>query len=510
MLTRRRFLVTGIGLVALHASSRARAAPRFEADPFALGVASGYPTPHGVTLWTRLAPHPLAPAGGMPATDVDVHWEVARDDRFREVVRRGTARAEPTWGHSVHVDVTGLAPDRAYCYRFRAGNALSTVGRTRTAPAVASSPRLLRLALCSCQHYEHGHYAAYRQLVSDDPDLVVHVGDYIYEGSYGPDKVRQHAGPDPRTLEEYRTRYACYRLDPALQRAHAACPWVAVWDDHEVENDYARDRSEYDADTERFLARRVAGYRAYYEHLPLPARMRPGADGMRIYTALDWGRLARIALLDTRQYRGYAPCWQATHDEFGRACGVREDPAATLLGAAQETWLDDALRASHARWNIIAQQVLMARSDLFAGPREQLPRQSWDGYPAARLRLFDALARHAVPNPVVLSGDVHSYWINDLRRDFLRPETSPVAAEIVTTSISSRGMDEDYIREVRRDSPHVKFATGRFRGYTRIDVTPARATADLRAVVRVQDPTSLGFTLSSWVVEAGRPGIQRA
>lgn len=508
---RRRILAGGLALAALNFAPKGRAQPHFADDPFSLGVASGYPTPSGFTLWTRLAPQPLTPGGGMPNAPVKVRWEIARDEQFRHVVQRGDALAEPGWAHAVHVDVSGLPSGHAYCYRFSAGDAVSATGRTRTAPAADASPKVLRLALASCQHYEHGYYAAYRHMLNDDLDLVVHVGDYIYEGSWGPLKVRTHAGPDPHTLDEYRIRYACYKRDRDLQRAHAAYPWLGVWDDHEVENDYARDRSQYSADTAAFLARRAAAYRAYYEHLPLPARMRPAADGMRIYTTATWGRLAQIALLDTRQYRSYAPCWETVLDEFGRACGAREDPAATLLGAAQEQWLDDALAHSNARWNLVAQQVLMARSDLFPGPREQLPRQSWDGYPAARTRLFDSFARHAVTNPVVLSGDVHSFWVNDLRRDFLQPATPPVAAEIVTTSISSYGgADDRYINEVRRDAPHVKFATARFRGYARLNVTPARTECDLRAVVRVQDPETRGFTLSSWLIDDGRPGIARA
>jgi alkaline phosphatase D len=238
--------------------------------------------------------------------------------------------------------------------------------------------------------------------------------------------------------------------------------------------------------------------------------MRPTPDGMRIYTTATWGRLAQLALLDTRQYRSYPPCRHTQTDEFGRVCGDFSDPNATLLGAIQEAWVDRTLQNATAQWNLLAQQILMARSDEFPGPEEKLRTQSWDGYPAARTRLFDSLVNYRVSNPIILSGDVHSFWVNDLRRDFLRPEQAPVAAEIVTTSISSYGGDDSYINLVRQDAPHVKFATARFRGYARLDVTPVRTTCDLRAVVKVQDPASLGFTLSSWVVENQRAGIARA
>ncbi len=486
------------------------AEPAFSVDPFTLGVASGYPTPDGFTLWTRLAPQPFEAGGGLPAAAVQVQWEVARDDRFRHIVQRGEARAESAWGHSVHVDVRGLSEGRAYRYRFRVGDAVSPAGHTQTAPAAESAPKLLRIAVASCQHYEHGYYSAYRHMLSDDLDLVVHLGDYIYEGSWGPEKVRTHTGPDPYTLDEFRIRHAVYKSDPDLQRAHAAYPWLCVWDDHDVENDYERDRSVYYPERTKFLARRRAAYQAYYEHLPLPAHMRPSAQGMRIHTTASWGRLAQIALLDTRQYRSYPPCRHALTDEFGRVCGEFSDPNATLLGTAQEAWLDQALQDSRAQWNLLAQQILLARSDEVPGPDEKVRTQSWDGYPAARTRLFKSLVDYRVSNPLVLSGDVHSFWVNDLQPDFLHPEQAPIAAEIVTTSISSYGGDDSYIDLVRQDAPHVKFATARFRGYARLDITPTRTTCDLRAVVKVQDPNSRGFTLSSWVVENQRPGIHRA
>lgn len=504
-LSRRRFLGTGVGLL-LARGAAARASLEY---PFTLGVASGYPTPEGMTLWTRLAPQPFAPQGGMHGQPVNVGWEVAHDETFRKVVLRGEALAEAPWAYSVHVDVRGLTPGRWYFYRFMAEGMTSAVGRTRTAPAMADRSPRLRLGLASCQHYEHGYFTAYRHLLADDPDLVVHVGDYIYEGSWGSRKVRRHTGRDPQTLEDYRARYACYRLDPDLQRMHAAVPWLNVWDDHEVENDYARDRSHYHDDRAAFLARRGAAWQAFYEHLPLPRRMRPTRTGMRIYTALPWGTLAQLALLDTRQYRSYPPC-HTPKDKLGRPCRAFDDPSATMLGDAQEQWLTGTLRSSSAHWNLVAQQLSLARYDEVPGPGEKTHTQSWDAYPHARQRLLDVMGEPKVANPVVLGGDWHAFWANDLLRDFLKPEEPPVAAEIVTTSLSAQGPDESIIKAVRREAPWLKFGTARYRGYVRMDVTPEAVRCDMRGLADAGDPQSACLDISSWRVEDGRRGITRA
>lgn len=506
-LSRRSFLGASAGLLL---SPRALATKRpLAEDPFTLGVASGYPIPDGVTLWTRLAPRPFAPMGGMDGQAVIVHWEMAHDEDFRQPIARGEASAEAAWGYSVHVDVRGLAAGRWYFYRFHVGGSTSAVGRTRTAPALTEVAPRLRMGLACCQHYEHGYFSAYRHLLADDPDLVVHVGDYIYEGSWGEQVVRRHTGRDPHTLEDYRARYACYRLDPDLQRMHGAAPWLTIWDDHEVENDYARDRSNYHDDRATFLARRAAAWQAFYEHLPLPASMRPTAEGMRIHTALSWGSLAQIALLDTRQYRSYPPC-RTAEDKLGRPCRAFEDPAATMLGDDQEAWLEHALRTSPARWNLVAQQLSLARYDEVPGPGEKLHTQSWDAYPHARRRLLEVMAEKRVANPVVLGGDWHAFWANDLLHDFRTPDARPVAAEIVTTSLSALGPDESIVRAVRREAPWLKFGTARYRGYVRLEVTPERLDCDMRAVAEVTDSHSACLALSSWKVENGRPGIVRA
>jgi alkaline phosphatase D len=310
MQTRRSLLAAGLGLAAagwLRARPARAAEIAFAGDPFTLGIASGYPEPGAAVLWTRLAPEPLVPGGGMPAAPVAVDWEVGSDEALRTIVRRGTAYATPDWAHSVHVEVTGLEPARDYWYRFTSGGARSAIGRTRTAPAPGTMPPRLTLGVASCQHYEQGHYAAYRAVAADALDAVVHVGDYIYEGR-GTRGVRTHDAPECHTLEDYRQRYAIYKSDPLLKAAHAASPWLLVSDDHEVANDYAAEHSSQDDPPELFLARRAAAYQAYYEHLPLPRRLVPFAGRQRLHTSRAFGELANVLLLDGRQYRSPQAC----------------------------------------------------------------------------------------------------------------------------------------------------------------------------------------------------------
>jgi alkaline phosphatase D len=326
---RRRFLAGAgavAGLVLAGRTTVVATRPTFSADPFSLGVASGDPLPDGVVLWTRLAPDPLN-GGGMPPAAVPVGWQVASDDQMRTVVRSGTALATPDLAHSVHVDVRGLEPGRRYWYGFTAGDAESPIGRTRTAPAPDAPLNRLRFAYASCQNWEQGYYTAYRHLAAEDLDLVVHLGDYIYE-STAPDRPRSHNGPRPTTLEEYRARHALYKTDPDLRAAHAAFPWVVTWDDHEVVNDYAGEIDPRNSPPERFRARRAAAYQAYWEHLPLRPSSMPNGPGMQLYRRLTFGNLAEFSVLDTRQYRTDQPCGVGPQPR----CAGALDEAATLTG----------------------------------------------------------------------------------------------------------------------------------------------------------------------------------
>jgi alkaline phosphatase D len=481
--------------------------PKFSTDPFTLGIASGDPLPDGVVLWTRLAPDPLN-GGGMPPNRVAVEWEIATDDQMQKVVQRGTAWATPALGHSVHVEARGLQPARWYWYRFKTGAALSPIGRTRTAPAVGARPDQFAFAFASCQHYEQGYFTAYQHLAAEDLELVVHLGDYIYEGDARSDRPRRHNGLEPITLVDYRNRYALYKSDPHLQLAHATFPWIMTWDDHEVENNYAGATDENNGPPQVFLARRAQAYQAYYEHMPLRRSSLPRGPHLQLYRRLKFGRLAEFTVLDTRQYRTDQPC----DDGFKARCAEVLDPKATLTGPQQERWLLDGLARSQARWNVIAQQVVMAEYSREVESELRYNMDAWTGYPAARNRILGFLHRRRPSNPVVLTGDVHTNWVADLKADFDNPRSATVGAEFVGTSISSGGDGTDTRPEVAARLPalpHIKFFNAQ-RGYVRCRLTPDRWQTDYRIVPVVTKPDAPITTRASFVVENGKPGVERA
>jgi len=520
----RRHLLTGIGAAVLALSlpgrptRRAVAAtqpapnpnPRFAAYPFPLGVASGEPLPDGVVLWTRLAPAPLD-GGGMPPEPVAVRWEVAADDGFRDVVQTGETVADPFWAHSVHVEVSGLEPGRVYWYRFAAGAEVSPTGRTKTAPATNAPLDRLRFAFASCQDYQAGYYAAHRHLAAEDLDFVLFLGDYVYE--YGPQNdqatdqiVRPHPGGETQTLDEYRNRHALYKLDPDLQASHAAFPWIVTWDDHEVQDDYAGFVSAHGVPPDAFTPRRIAAYQAYYEHLPLRPSAMPVGPDLPLYRRFGFGDLAEFSVLDTRQYRSPHPCG----DYAQPRCAAALDPAATMTGETQEAWLLDGLGASTARWNAIAQQVMMAQLELRPGGRDEFWGDLWDGYPVARNRILGHLQKAKIANPVVLTGDIHSTWISDLKANFANERSAVVATEFVGTSITSRFPFPAAGSLLLPENPHIRYVDGESRGYARCEITPETWRTDLRAVSDVTDPEATVSTSASFLVEDGRPGVREA
>ena len=504
-LGRRDLLTGGLALLGLGAARRTAGGSLFQPSTFPLGVASGDPTSDGVVLWTRLALDPLN-GGGMPPDDVEVVWEVARDERMADVVRRGTSVARGVLGHSVHVEVDGLEPGRWYWYRFRAGADESAVGRTRTLPAAGARTDRLRFAFASCQHYEQGYYTAYRHMAEDDLDLVFHLGDYIYEYEGRDGRVRRHTGDEIELLDDYRNRYALYRSDPDLQAAHAAFPWVVTWDDHEVDNNYANAVSEEEGlPAELFLRRRAAAYQAYYEHMPLRRSSLPAGPNLQLYRAFAWGDLASVHVLDTRQYRTDQPC-----GDSGGNCDGIYDPAATVLGERQERWLMDGLEGSTARWNVVPQQIMMARVDFASGDEESYAVDVWSGYEAARRRLMEFLATRRPANPLVLTGDIHSNWVTDLKVDYRDPAAPVVGTELVCTSISSGGDGGDggdRAAALLAENPSVRFYNGQ-RGYVRCHLTPEQCQADYQVLEYVTRPGSPISTRASFVVEDGRPGAQ--
>lgn len=480
---------------------------RLPADPFRLGVASGEPLPDGVVLWTRLAPDPQALDWGMTPEPVRVVWEVAEDEGFRRTVRRGEALAAPEVAHAVHVEVDGLRPGRLYWYRFRAGGYESPVGRTRTAPAVDSEPDRLRIAFASCQKWESGFYAAHAGMAQDDPDLVLFLGDYIYEkaASQAEGLVRRHPPIPAVDLGSYRQRYAWYKADPDLQAAHAAAPWMVMWDDHEVSNDYGGDQDRSNPDPRAFLARRAAAYQAYWENMPLRRSARPRGPAMPLYRSLDWGRLARLAVLDDRQYRDRRTCDEVSEEKLIPGdCPARIDPGRSLLGGRQERWLEARLRRTPARWNLLGQQTLMAEA---RAPDGRVSNDGWDGYAQTRRRVLETWRDHKVPNPVVLGGDVHTFFAGDLLAE---PGGRPVASEFVGGSISSLGRSAALVRTLMDHNPHVKFGDGDVRGYGLADLTGRGCQVTFRAVENALVRGSPVRDLARFVVESGEAGLKRA
>jgi alkaline phosphatase D len=509
MTLNRRVLLTGLAaLTTVAAPACLRHARAADTPRFALGLASGQPQSRTVVLWTMLTGADLPP-------QVDVTWELAEDEGFQRIAARGTELARTDDHHSVHAEPQGLAPDRWYWYRFRALGQQSAVGRTRTAPAADARVQQLRYAITSCQRYDVGHYAAWRHAAAEPLDLIVFLGDYIYESNQtdATKLVRSVTGGRVRTLAGYRNRYALYKSDPALQAAHAACPWLITWDDHEVENDYAGLQGEFlQAD---FATQRAAAYQAYWEHMPLPKAARPVQGEMRMYGRLDWGQLARIHLLDDRQMRDVQVCPKPGRGGSNTVrvadCPDLMDHRRTLLGAAQERWLADGWTADRP-WNLLAQQTLMARfgwEEASAGNRGGMFwTDGWDGYPAARQRLLQTVADKRVPGVVVLGGDVHANYVADLKVNFDDTASPIVASEFCGTSITSLGLDTARLTAARAINPHVHFARSDQRGYVRFTLTPQALQADLMVLDNARDAGSAIQVGARYAVDSGRPGIQ--
>jgi alkaline phosphatase D len=503
--SRRVFVLGGVATAGI-AATPLRSARAASPYPFKLGIASGDPAADSVVLWTRLAPSPLNAdgQGGMANADVAVDWQVSTNDRFTTLVASGTVTARYADAHSVHVIAGGLAPDADYHYRFRAQGHLSAVGRTRTAPANDVFGRDLVMAFASCAHYEEGYYTAYRRMAEDRPDLVLHLGDYIYE--YGPTtgRVRLHVGNEIVSLADYRRRYALYKSDPDLQAAHAIAPWLVVPDDHEVENNHAgnvRENNTPALTAQQWTARRTAAYRAYYENMPLRPASTPGGTSIPLFRRVRWGRLATFHMLDTRQFRTDQAC-----GDGWKACADADLASRTLTGAAQETWLLDGLAQKLGTWDILGQQVFFARRFNSTGAS----MDSWDGYRASRARIQQGWRDRGVRNPVVLTGDVHRAWANDLKADYANPNSATVGTELVATSVSSGGNgDATTTVPDQSNNPHLRFYSNR-RGYVRTTIGPDRLRADFRAVATIAEHGAPATTVGSFVVQNGVPGLEVA
>jgi alkaline phosphatase D len=487
------------------------AGPRWQVDPFSLGVASGQPQPGSVVLWTRLR---IAQAdAALQGQSVPVVCEVFADAALRQPVRQWRVHTDAARAHSVHVVAHGLQPGRPYWYRFVCGNASSPVGRACTTPAVDAPVDRLRIALASCQHYEQGYFAAHREMAQRDLDLVLFVGDYIYESSNPKYLLRKHWGGVPKLLDEYRERHAQYKTDADLQACHAAHTWAMTWDDHEVVNDYANDLDRNFTDPKAFLRRRAAAYQAYFEHMPLRLGPDP-ADGsqMRIHERMAWGQLADVWTLDCRQYRDHQACLDPNRGG-GRVvvgCDALADPSRSMLGAAQAQWLTAGLTRSARRWKLVAQSTLMSPSGVNTPLGRSTFTDGWDGYPQARAQLLGTVAQAAVQNLVMLGGDVHMNVAAQLRVQAHDERSPVVASEIVTTSVTSRGLGDKLLAQIRQSNPDILHARSDERGYTLLDVRPEGMSAEFRTTPNPARVDGVLKTQALWAIRSGVAGVHKA
>jgi alkaline phosphatase D len=511
--TRRQFvtaLSAGVGLGLAGCNARQISDPNFSDYPFKLGVASGDPYTDGFVIWTRLVPN-LEDEQELDGQTIQVNWQLATDENMKSIVRSGQALATPQWGHSVHVEIGGLDAGRSYWYRFEAGGERSQTGRCITFP---QNPTQLRFAVASCQNYESGYYGAYQHMINDNLDFVLFLGDYIYENNRKEhQRLRRHIGPEPETLGQYRQRMMQYKLDPDLQQAHAAMPWLLTWDDHEVDNDYANLNNYQDVEKTVFAKRRAAAYKAYYEHMPLRLAQRPDAHSALMYRGFEFGDLASLSITDMRQYRDNQAC-RLPGEKPGRAvtddCTERLLEDRTMLGTKQEKWLDKRLNSSQSQWNIIAQQQ-------YINPLKQKNSEGettrwtddWNGYPNARERLLNSVSNRQVSNPVFLAGDIHSFWAIGIPSDRTDYNSEPMATEFVSGAITSDGLPYDYFMSLMPENPHIKFFESRVQGYTVCTVSHENWRTDFYQVEITHRDHPKRQVIASFEVEPGKPFPRR-
>ncbi len=518
--TRRDVLIgaSSLGLGIALAPSAVLSAPE---QPFSIGVASGEPWADSVVLWTRLVRNIHAPDGGMGASPVEVTWEVARDEHMKDVVRSGVTLAMPDVAHSIHLEVGGLDPARWYWYRFRAGGVQSPIGRTRTAPAPGAALTSLSFAAACCQHWMYGNWAAYRRMVEENIDFILHLGDYIYEApSSSPaavkQKVRDVPFEVPKTLADYRHVHGHYKTDPAIQAAHSAFPWIVTWDDHEVENDYTGSSTQGRLSRTDLLMQRAAAYQAFWEHMPLRIAQRPLGPNATMYRRFAYGDLVDLIMLDERQYRSALPCPPpAPRPDRSRRVAIDDcpdafDPARTMLGPDQERWLARCLsEPARARWSVIGQQMLFAPhlSKTKEG-KLAIRTDGWDGYAAPHQKMLDLIAARPHRDSLVIGGDIHAFIATDVPAQRTDLGSQPIASHVVVGPISSRLGDHAVLDASRSENPHIKFADARRHGYTLCSITRDRALFELRALDDVKDPNSAIASMAAFETQWGKAGLQ--
>lgn len=508
-------LASGMALASLAAAAGAtppwvEKKPRFIANPFTLGVASGDPFPGGAVIWTRLAPDPLDP-DAIGQDPVPVRYEIAEDEKFQTLAQKGAAVAYHANAHTLHIAIEGLRPNRPYFYRFMAGDEVSPTGRLVTAPAVMAPIDQFRFAFASCQQYEMGYFGAYKDMVDSDVSLIVHLGDYIYESSWG-GPVRRVPVSEARSLNDYRQLHATYKSDKDLQAAHAFAPFICTWDDHEVANDYAADFDEHYEPPESFLKRRAAAYKAYYEHMPLRATAKPNGPNMRLYQRLFFGDMLEINLLDTRQYRTDHPCQTPTEGGWqliDGKCAERFDKNRSILGQDQEKWFLGRWGRQGCRWNVMAQGMLFSKHDYKIGEGEKIGSEYWDGYVESRNRVLETVKERNIQNPVCIGGDVHATYVSDVKEDFNNPNSATLMSEFVATSITSPNNFHTRTAKTIADNPHIRLYEGRFRGYSRVTLTKDTWQTDLRIMDDVKQKNQKAKTHKSYIIENGIAGAKQ-
>ncbi|WP_433365351.1 alkaline phosphatase D family protein [Actinoplanes sp. CA-142083] len=519
-------LTAGASVVA----SAANAQPALAATAlFQHGVASGDPLPGGILLWTRVTPTPESTPASGAGPVVTVDWQVATDSSFAAVVASGSVSTGPDRDHTVKVDVSGLAAATTYWYRFGLSGSWSPTGRTMTAPAADDAITRLRAGVVSCANWEAGYFAAYRHLAArGDLNIVVHLGDYLYEygtGEFdaGGTVVRKVAPANETiTLADYRTRHALYKTDPDLQGLHASVPWVITWDDHEVANDmWSGGAENHTPASEGAFATRVAAARqAYAEWMPV----RLATDG-HIYRRFRYGNLFELSMLDLRTYRSQQASGTAN-----------DDPSRTITGAEQMSWLVDGLVNSTAAWKIVGNPVMISRLDVGAlpawllGPLGSLigipsnglvlNGDQWDGYNADRERLVDTLRAHATKDVVFITGDIHTSWANELTTKDTG-QSNPAAAEFVVPSVTSDNIN-DYLGTsaggplsllaaslIRLTNSHVKWVETDGHGFGVLDITTARCRMDWYHLAdRTKRDTAANW-VQGWSVGRGSARIRK-
>jgi alkaline phosphatase D len=516
LITRRYFLnisTKGIGLLfgaGLLGTSILKATPFASLEnkilknneyPFKLGVASGDPEEDGFVIWTRLIKDVRLPNGAIPDNPQLVNWEIATDESFSNIVQSGKTNTNPFWAHSVHIEVNGLEPSSYYYYRFKTKSFDSPVGKSKTTPVSNDKLDKLNFAILSCQSYLGGYYTAHEHLAEENLDVVLFLGDYIYEfkGNEGVGGRIHYPHKLLETLEDYRLRYAQYKSDPSLQNIHAAFPWLVTFDDHEVRNNWGGE------DDEKSLNRQAAAFKAYYEHMPVRKSAIPNDYHIQIYRKCSYGDLVDFNILDTRQFRSKPACGSNQTEN----CPDRNDPSRTIFGEQQEEWLFNNLKTSTKRWNILANQVLMAYIDNQQGLGTKVGIDKWDGFVNSRDRLFSTIIENNLKNVVVLTGDSHKNWVNDLKEDFNQPQSRTIATEFGGTSLTSGGNGtKKYGGDIMAENPHIKYASNR-RGYVKCTLTPERMQADFRTVEYVDRKGAPISTEASFYVKNNEPGAIR-